>query len=287
MNNKNTITILCISIALLSVFATSKGIFSDEDKEPKTITSVRGHVVKLYGKGIYHHMSAEVAPQGIAQDIITLFIAIPLLLISLASYRKGSLRGKVILTGSLAYFLVTYLFFTMMAMYNQMFLAWVILLSLSFHAFYLAFESIGIVELQLNTKPRHPVRFVGGFLMFCAVSIGLLWLSIVIPPAMEGTVPLQTEHYTTLVVQALDLSIALPVAFIGGLMLYKKKPFGYKLAAVYTVFLSILMTALSAKVIAMALLGYNVIPVIFIIPAFNILSAICAVLSIRNIHQQK
>lgn len=283
MRNKTTFTSLALLIAILSAIAAGIGIFSGGGPGSSSIISVRGEEVTLYGKGAYHHMSAEVAPQGIAQDVVTLFIGIPLLLISLLLYRKGSLRGKVFLTGVLGYFLTTYLFFTMMAMYNQLFLLWVALLSLCFYAFYISFKSLDEHELATRTEAKHPVKLIGSFLIFCAVSIASLWLSIVLPPALSGTIPRETEHYTTLVVQALDLSILLPAAFIAGVLLIKKRSFGYKLSAIYLVFLSLLMTALSAKVIAMALLGYNVIPVIFIIPLFNIMAILFAVKTIKNI----
>lgn len=280
---KRILTLLVIGIALLSAIAAATGILSTEPKGPASVVSVRGETITLYGKGVYHHMSAEVAPQGIAQDYVTLFIGIPVLLISLVLYRKNSLRGKILLAGTLGYFLTTYLFFTMMAMYNQLFILWVLLLSLSFHAFYIAFKNIDETELSAKTKANHPVKFIGGFLIFCSIAIGLLWLSIVVPPALEGSIPKQAEHYTTLVVQALDLAVGLPAAFIAGVLLIRKKTFGFKLTAIYLVFLSILMTALSAKVLAMASLGYNVIPVIFIIPSFNVLAIVCAFISLKNI----
>ncbi|NMB81333.1 MAG: hypothetical protein GYA14_05900 [Ignavibacteria bacterium] len=44
-------------------------------------------------------MSTEVAIQGIAQDYITLFAGVPLLLISLFLARKNSLSGLLILAG--------------------------------------------------------------------------------------------------------------------------------------------------------------------------------------------
>lgn len=254
------ITIIVLGIALLSAIAASVGIFSQAVHEPATITSVRGEEVRLYGKGVYFHMSAEVAPQGIAQDVVTLFVAIPLLLISLVMYRRGSLRGRILLTGTLGYFLVTYLFFTLMAMYNQLFLLWVVLLSLSFYGFLIAFSSIDFEVLVLRIKSGFPLKMLSIFLMFTSVVIGLLWLSIVIPPLIDGSIPAAVEHYTTLVVQALDLSILLPASFIAGYQLFKKYPLGYKFASVYIVFLSILMTALTAKIVAMALLGYNVFP---------------------------
>ena len=125
-------------------------------------------------------------------------------------------------------------------------------------------------------------------MIFNSVSIGLLWLGIVVPPLLNGTiVPQEAEHYTTLIVQGLDLGILLPAAFISGMLLTRKDPYGYLLGPIYFVFLSLLMTALTAKVVAMKILGYNVIPVIFIIPAFNFLTLFCTIVILKNITEKR
>jgi hypothetical protein len=283
MQRKSTISIIVLCIALLSAIAATIGIFFKGGPGPSSHISVRGQEVKLYGKGVYHQMSAEVAPQGIAQDIITLFVAIPFLLVSLYYYRKESLRAKIFLTGVLGYFLVTYLFFSMMAMYNSLFLLWVLLLSLSFYGFVLSFFSIFREDIASHILSGFPAKGLGLFLIFTSISIALLWLSIVLPPALTFSIPKEVEHYTTLVVQALDLSILLPAAFISGILLLKRKEIGYKLSLVYIVFLAILMTALTSKVLMMASLGYTVIPVIFIIPLFNLLSIYFTLKALRHI----
>lgn len=282
MKNKRLITILTLIIALLSAFVSAIGIFSKGGPGPYEITSIRGEKVMIYGQGAYRDMSLEVAPQGIAQDVVTLFIAVPFLLFSLWIFRQGKMRGKILLSGTLGYFLLTYTFFTLMAMYNMLFLPWVLLLSLSFFSFYLVYKSIPEENIQSYFSDNLPVKFIGGFLIFSAIAIGFLWLSIVLPAAIQGVVPTQTEHYTTLVVQALDLALALPLSFIAGFSLYRRKSLGFVLAPVYIIFLTLLITALTAKVIAMALLGYNVIPVIFIIPFFNVVALICSILTLKN-----
>ncbi len=248
--------------------------------------SIRGKTVTIYGKGLYKHMSAEVAPQGIAQDYITLFVAIPLLIFSLLMVRKGSMKGKYLLAGTLSYFLVTYLFYTTMGMYNKMFLAYVALMGMSFYAFILTLLTFKTSKLPGLFLRSTPVRSTGGFLIFNAISIAILWLSIVVPPLLNDTmIPAQVEHYTTLIVQGLDLGLFLPAAFICGVLLIRRRPFGYLLAPIYFIFLSLLMTALTAKVIAMSLYGYNVIPVILIIPTFNLLTIVCTIALLRNIKE--
>lgn len=275
MKSKTIIPLLVFLIVALAALATTTGIFSSDGPGPYAYQSIRGETVTIYGKGVYKDMSAEVAPQGIAQDCVTLCIGIPLLLISLWMTKKGSRKGQYLLAGTLGYFLVTYLFYTVMGMYNQLFLVYVALMGASFYGFILTLQSFEVKGIDAAFKPAIPTTATGGFLIFNAVAIGLLWLSIVVPPLLNGTIiPVQVEHYTTLIVQGLDLGILLPGAFICGVLWIKKRPLGYLLTPIYFIFLSVLMTALTAKVIAMAVLGYNVIPVIFIIPTFNLLTLI-------------
>ncbi|HLP47669.1 MAG TPA: hypothetical protein VK469_17115 [Candidatus Kapabacteria bacterium] len=284
MKHQRTVTILVICIAIFAALAASIGILSNEGQGLSEYKTIRGEVIEIYGKGIYKHMTAEVAPQGIAQDYVTLFIGIPLLLIALFKTRKGSFVGRFLLCGTLGYFLVTYLFYLVMGMYNPLFLVYAFLMGTSFFAFSLTMLSFEVEKLPAYFRENTPVKFTGGFLVFNAFSIAFLWLSIVLPPLLDGTIyPKSLDHYTTLIVQGMDLGLLLPLAVISGILLLKKKAFGYLLGPVYLVFLSILMTALTAKVIGMALLGFNVIPVIFIIPTFNIITIICSILILRSI----
>ena len=283
---KKPLTILILLIVIFAIAATTMGIFSNDGRGQYEYTSIRGKTVMIYGKGLYRDMSAEVAPQGIAQDYVTLFIAIPILIISFFKAKKGSLKGKYLLAGTLGYILVTYLFYAVMAMYNVMFLPYVILMGASFYSFILIILSFDANALQDSFKPSIPAKITGGFLVFNSIVIGLLWLSIIVPPLLNGTIiPLQVEHYTTLIVQGLDLGILLPAGFMSGVLLIRKKPFGFLFAPVFFVFLSLLMTALSAKIIAMKTLGYNVIPAIFIIPAFNIITIVCSIIILKSIKQ--
>lgn len=120
-SQKNTVTILVLLILIFALAATIVGIFSSGGPGQYEFKSIRGKTVIIYGKGLYRHMSAEVAPQGIAQDYITLFAGIPLLIISFFKAHQGSLRGKYLFVGTLGYFLVTYLFYTVMGCTTQCF----------------------------------------------------------------------------------------------------------------------------------------------------------------------
>ncbi len=284
MKKENVITIIVILIALISAIAASFGIFSDFGTGVFEYKSIRGIAIEIYGKGIYQHMSVDVAPQGIAQDYITLFIAIPLLIISLIGYRKKSIKAHFILTGILGYFLVTYLFYLTMGMYNIMFLPYAALLGLAFFGIFLTLQQLSNLNIIEIFSEKTPTKFVGWFLIINSISIAFLWLNVIVPPLIDGTIyPPELNHYTTLIVQGFDLGLLLPICFVVGFLLIQKKSNGYLYATVYIVFLSILMTALTAKIIAMAMNNVNVIPVIIIIPSINIITILSAVLMIKNI----
>ena len=289
MKQKRAVTALVICIAVLAALASATGIVMDKGPGRYTHESIRGSTITIYGKGLYRHMSADVAIQGIAQDYVTLFLGIPLLLLSLYfAVVKNSLRGRFLLAGVVGYFLVTYLFYTTMGMYNAMFLAYVTLLATSFFALSLLLLSFDLPRVPAYFSQDTPVRVTGGFLIFNSLAIAFLWLGIIVPPLLDGTIiPLQVEHYTTLIVQGLDLGLLLPLGFVSGLQFLRRRPWGYLLTTVYFGFLSLLMTALTAKIIAMALAGVSVFPVVFIIPTFNLIAIVCEVLLLRNIRPTK
>lgn len=284
MKQKLTVTILITTIVLLSGVATVTGILSSHGVGNYTYETIRQKTVTIYGKGIYKHMSADLAIQGIAQDVVTLCIGIPLLLIALFGFRRGSVRSRFLLAGATGYFFVTYLFYSAMAMYNELFLVYVTLLALSFFSLFNLLTSFKPETVSEYFSTKTPANFTGGFLIFNAVAIALMWLGRVVPPLLDGTIyPNDLQHYTTLIVQGFDLGLLLPISFISGLLLKRKKPMGYLTGVPYVIFLSILMTSLSAKIMAMGINGVNIIPAVFIIPAINLVTIICAVMMLRSI----
>ncbi len=287
MKNKKIINLLVFLIIPAALLAAGLGIKpAKELPRHYQYQSIRGEEVLIYGKGLYRHMSAEVGPQGIAQDYVTFFVAVPLLTIALFWANKGSLKGRFLLSGTLAYFLITYLFYLMMAMYNALFLLYAFLLSASFFTFSLTLLSFDLKGLSQKFTSQTPIKLIGGFLVFNSSTIGSLWLSLVLPPLFDGSIiPVEVEHYTTLVVQGLDLALLLPLAFVTGWLLIKRQPWGYLLGPICTIFLSLMMLALTAKIIVMGLLYYNIVPAIFIIPAFLGLAVLSSILLLKNIKE--
>jgi hypothetical protein len=170
-----------------------------------------------------------------------------------------------------------------MGMYNVLFILYTALLGLSFFGLGLSVYSFDLKGLTELVSKKTPNKLVGGFLIFNSIVIAILWLGVIIPPLIDGTIyPVELQHYTTLIVQGFDLGLLLPLSFVTGLLLYRNRALGFLFGPIYIVFLSILMTALSAKIIAMNINGVNVIPAVFIIPGINIFTVICSFLMIRS-----
>ena len=288
MRNFRVVSGLSILTAVLAAMSAATGIFYGSEGESYLYESIRGRQVEIYGRGLYKHMSAEVAVQGIAHDYITLFVAVPALLISLFLLKKATLKVALFHAGLLKFFFLTYLFYMNMGMYNFLFPAYIVLVSTSFFALASLLLQIDLPGLKESFHSSLPRKFIGSFLMFLSSAIALLWLEIIINPLLDGSIiPASVEHYTTLPVQGFDLSLFLPIAFLSGLFLIQKKDLGYLMAPVTLVFLCFLMSALVAKIIAMSLAGANVVPVIFIIPTSLVLAIICTLVLFRNIKRKR
>lgn len=286
MKHKSVISVLVMVINAASIIASLNGILSYDGDGEYFYESIRGETVTIYGKGLYKHMSADVAIQGVAQDYITLFIGIPFLLFAFLWSAKNSLRGMLLLSGTLVYFFITYLFYLSMGMYNEMFLVYALLLGTTFFAFVLTLFSYEFNNMKDIITSQKLMRNAGVFLIVNSSLVTLLWLGVVVPPLIDGAIyPKQLQHYTTLIVQGFDLGLLLPISFVVGILAIRKNNFGYLFTTIYVIFLSFLMLALTSKIIFMANAGENVIPVIFIMPTIALIAILFSFIILKNINK--
>lgn len=287
MESRKTITILTVLIVILSFIAAAVGIFSGGEPGGRHVfISVHDEAVILYGRGLYQNDSVSMAAQAIAQDIVTILIGIPMLIVSLCFFRKGLLKGKILLGGTLAHFLYTYMSYSFTSMYNCLFLMDVALMSLSFFAFVLIMMSFDINTLSESFGEKMPVKSISGFLLFLGTAIGLMWIGKVVSPLMTGTAPAGLEHYTTLVIQAMDLGLIVPVSILSGVLLLKRKAFGLLLSSIICVKGLTMLTALTAMIISQLLSGVQLASLeIILFPAFNLIVIVIFALLMKNLKE--
>ena len=274
---------LVLLIIIFSLNASIYGFFSNYVVfENKTFQTISGEIITLYGKGLYYNDSVSMVPQAKAQDIVTLLIGIPLLVLSLIWANRNSIKGKLLLTGTIGYFLYTYASYSFLLTYNKFFLLYVALMSISLFSFVLNITSTELKNLENKFKLKFPKKYIGIFTITIGIFISFLWLSMII--SSLGNTPAVLEHYTTLVIQAMDLGLIAPVAILSGIMLLKNMSLGYLLASVIIIKGATLVLAVSMMAIFMVFSGVNVsIIELTMFPLFTVFCIINLFIILKNV----
>jgi hypothetical protein len=254
MKNQSVLKILIPLIAMLGVFAASMGLFDQTSGEPYAFTSHRGEEVMINGHGLYFYDTVSSAAQQQGNDIVTLVVGVPLLVVSAWLAFRGSLRGQLLLTGILGFFLYTYMSMCMLTSFNTLFLVYVALFALSLYAFILCMMSFDLATLPQHFSERLPRGWIAGLLFVIGGFLSLAWLGKVVPPLMQNLTP-ALENTTTFVIQAMDLSLIVPLAVLAGILLLHRSACGYLLASVFVMKAIALGLAVSAMCINMTLAG--------------------------------
>ncbi len=284
MKTSRTVVQLSVAIVLLTLVAAGAGVFWRGAGASYPFTTLRGETVQIYGYGLYRYDTLSYAAQAIGQDIATLIVGIPLLIIGIILARKGSLRGQLLLAGAVGYRLYTYTSYAFLVAYNPFFLIYVALFSLSLFAFIIALSGMDAERVSRQVSDAMPRRAIAVFLMLIAAFLSLSWLGRIIPPLLEGTPPFGLEAYTTLVIQALDLGVIVPASAVTAALLWRRRPWGYTLASVLMVKGLLMGAALVAMIIGQILAGVAVSPVEAIIFSGIALAALVfTIILFRNV----
>jgi len=251
MNNSNQpqranpVIWLCAVIIVLTLIAAGTGLFWEDGGSSFAFSTLRGNTVQIYGHGLYRYDTILIAIGFKTGDAVTLLLGIPTLIFSLFLYRRGSLRGGLLLTGALTYLLYTYGSMAFGAAYNNLFLVYLALLSASLFGLIFALTSFNLKTLAKNFSPRLPHRGMGIYLILSGAILIFIWLALSILPALfTGKVPVEVWSYTTIVTFVVDMAIIAPALIITGYMLLQRAPLGYLLASTLLVFIAILGTNL-------------------------------------------
>jgi hypothetical protein len=282
MRRNNPLFWLVVAIGLLALAAVGAGLFWPADGQPYSFTTHRGEVVTITGAGLYRYDTVSSAVQEQAADIVTLSLGLPLLAISTWLAGRGSLRGRLLQTGTLGYFLYTYTQMSVNTAYNPLFLVYVTLMALSLYAFVLSFFEFDLTNLPASFSNQTPRRLVAAVLFAAGGFLLLAWLGRIVPTLNSRTVAL--ENTTTMVIQAMDLGLILPLAFVAGVLLLRRSAWGYLLASVAVMKMLTLGASVSAMGINMALQGLPITVVeLTIFPTLTLVNAYAAIRLLASI----
>jgi hypothetical protein len=254
MKYQKILLLLILLIFLLTAFAAGMGLFYHIPGEPFIFTNHRGETILINGHGLYYYDTVSSVAQMQGNDLITLVVGLPLLIVSTWLVLRGSLRGRLLLTGTLGFILYTYMSMATLAAYNRLFLVYITIFTLSLYAFILSLMSFDLKKLPSHFSPKLPHGWIAGLLFVVAGFLSMAWLGRIVPPLFQNQTP-ALENTTTLVIQFMDLSLIVPAAILGGILLLRRNAWGYLLASVLLTKGVTLGLAVSTMAISMSLAG--------------------------------
>jgi hypothetical protein len=177
----------------------------------------------LYGQHGLYRPDPRTLPTFLAQDALTLFVGLPLLLIALWQARRGSLRALLLWMAVLFYFAYSYSYYLLSPEFNVLYLGYIAIVSMSGYSLLYLLLSADAVVIKRRFSPATPVRLAGGFLAFMSVLMGMKWVTAILSSLTGGPPPTQVD----LGVYPMDLAIAFPAMFLGGVWLWRRDPLGF------------------------------------------------------------
>lgn len=236
MTHKTAIGIvaLCLVIALLTGVAAAAGLFLRGDGSFEPVTSVRGEQYEMATTGVYAYNAERVVAEGIGWDIFTLLFAVPALLAALPALAKGSLRGKLFVLGILAYLFYQYLMYAVTWAFGPLFLPFVAIYALSLTAIVWIASTLPRNRLAERFSAKFPRRRMAVLCFLLAALLLFMWLARILS-ALGGEIEGVLDGQTTLVVQALDLGLIVPLALFTGVAAWRGSAVGYLLSSVVVV----------------------------------------------------
>ncbi len=283
MHKSTAVNWLVPLIGLLSLGASGIGLFEHGIGRPIPFTTVQGEVVQLTGHGLYAYDTLFTSATLRGTDLVTLFICIPLLLLSFIQYRRGTLAGGLLLSGVLSYFLYIGASLGLGTAYNNLFLVYIGLFSASFFAFVIVFTGIDAHELANRLSIRFPRRGMGIFMIVVGIGLAFIWLSDVVSALLANRPPTALASYTTIVTYTLDVGIIAVACLLAGIQLLRNIPYGFLLGSVLNIMLALVGVMVIGQTILQITSGIHLSPgeLIGKVGSFIIMGGIAVWLTVR------
>jgi hypothetical protein len=120
--------------------------------------------------------------------------------------------------------------------FNPLFLVYIAIFALSAVAFFVNLGGIKVTRLPLHISSHFPRWLFIVFTLVMSAALLVLWLGRIIPYTLAGRFPDELAGSTTLVTQAFDLGIVVPLLISTAVMLWQRSSWGYFLGGVSLTF---------------------------------------------------
>jgi hypothetical protein len=256
----------------------SIGVFARGDGTAQPFVTVRGETVEFVTTGIYAWNPERLVAEGVGWDVFTLFVGVPALLLAIRGVARGSLRWRLFATGMLGYLFYQYLMYAMAWAIGPLLLPFVGIYAASMIGIAWFVSTIPVADLPRQVTDRFPRRGMAVFSGLMALLLLGMWVPMIIE-VLRGELTDNLRGQTTLVVQALDLGIVVPLSVATAVLLLRRRPFGYLLAAT----LVVKGLAMATAIVAMLLSAWSVEGELAVgeLVIFGLAAMACLVLLVR------
>ena len=159
-----------------------------------------------------------------ANDLITIPLAI-LLLSILILQKRGDERPILVWLGLMLYMCYNFAFYLFGAKFNEFFLIYVALFSLSLNSIIIGLLNVNVYALHEVSGGRTRRLLISAFLFLLAIPLSIVEIKQCLTYIFSG----RTPDVPTLIF-ALDLSTVVPTTVLASILLWKNRPWGNVLA---------------------------------------------------------
>ncbi|MDG5761989.1 hypothetical protein QA600_21985 [Natronococcus sp. A-GB1] len=187
-------------------------------------------------------------------------IGVPALVLGLWWARRGSIRGRLVWLGAIAYMMYMWTHYAFVIAYNDFFIGYVALFGLSVFTLVSGVASTDADEIRALLHGRLSTSFYVGFLAITALGLGLMWLSEIVPALLADEHPsaiaqLGPKAAHTYVI---DLGLLVPALGITAVWLRWERSWGYVWTGSMLVFAALIAPTLTAITVIDLLEGLDI-----------------------------
>jgi hypothetical protein len=196
-------------------------------------------VCGLWITGVYRDPPGVVAMLR-GYDLMTLVVVVPALALSVLPPWHGTRGVRLVWLSVLAYGVYNYAFYVFATAFNTLFLVHVAVFALCVFTLAIALSTVDAAGIAAGFHARAPVRVVSAVLIVLAASLAGMWVVNAVRFAVTGALPQDSYLVAPITVThlgyVLDLALFAPACVLAGVLLWRRRPWGYVLGAVVLLF---------------------------------------------------
>ena len=193
--------------------------------------------------GLYHEDRWAIAALR-GNDLVSLVLVAPVLGLAVARGRR-SVRWRLVWLAGLFYGVYNFAYYAFGTAFNDVFLLHVATLALSTSALVALVADTDASSVAPITRSPRWVRWIAVYMLFVGTALAAAWGGLSLRFALTGELPHDVMPPSAVhLVYALDMSLLAPAFLAGGLLLWRRRPWGYALGVAVNLFGAAYLTVL-------------------------------------------